>query len=170
MDGEGHFLALLGKKGQPSKRENSAQLHKVQKIPAEALEFLSHVGRSFAPDRLYLAKDALYYLPEGMPVLKGIRYLRTGLLLGTIGKNRFEPSQALAAYLKKEEFDRYLDFSSDDPRVIKYLKGETLDVSDRLPAGQKGWILIGTDGHPLGWGKLANGIIKNKYCAGWRWQ
>ena len=49
-------------------------------------------------------------MPDGLPSMKGIRFLRTGLLLGELKKNRFEPSQALAMNLKKEEYRHTLDF------------------------------------------------------------
>ena len=35
-----------------------------------------------------LVKDQLYFLPEGVCAAKGLRYLRTGLSLGTVKKNR----------------------------------------------------------------------------------
>lgn len=171
MEGEGHFLALLKKRGDSSAFKAGADTQKKEeRLPMCALEFLAQIKKNFAMERMYLLKDALYYLPIGLPVRNGIRYLRTGLFLGTVAKSRFEPSQALAMYLKKEEFQQYLDIPSYDIRVIKYLKGETLEVSDIVPLGEKGWILVGTDGHPLGWGKLSGGILKNKYYAGWRWQ
>ena len=100
----------------------------------------------------------------------GVRYLRTGLLLGSIAKNRFEPSQALAMNLRKEEYPRCIDLELSDSRTVKYLKGETLDVSDLAQPKAKGWHLVCVDGYPLGWGKLSGGILKNKYYAGWRWQ
>ena len=100
-----------------------------------------------------------------------LRYLRTGLLLGTCKKNRFEPSQALAMALERNGFDSCISFSADDGRTIRYLKGETLDVSDLLTSShKKGWQLVCVDGFPLGWAKLAGTSLKNKYYAGWRWQ
>ena len=58
--------------------------------------------------------------------IRGLRFLRTGLYLGEEKGNRFEPSQALAMALKKEDFDGTIDFSSEDERAIRYLKGERL--------------------------------------------
>ena len=101
--------------------------------------------------------------------IRGLRFLRTGLYLGEEKGNRFEPSQALAMALKKEDFDGTIDFSSEDERAIRYLKGETLDVEDLADASGKGWRLVCVDGFPLGWGKLAGGRLKNKYYPGWRW-
>lgn len=51
---------------------------------------------------------------------------------------------------------------------MRYLKGETIDVEDLIPAKAKGWHLVCTDGFPLGWGKVTNGTLKNKYLPGWR--
>ena len=109
-------------------------------------------------------------MPEGLPKLNGVRFLRSGLLLGELKKRRFEPSQALAMNLKKEEYENVLDLSVGDDRVIKYLKGETLDVEDLVSLQAKGWYLVCVDGYSLGFGKLSGQILKNKYLPGWRWQ
>ena len=66
---------------------------------------------------------------KGLPKLNGVRFLRTGLLLGELKKKRFEPSQAFAMSLKKEEYANILDLSVQDERVIKYLKGEPLQTA-----------------------------------------
>ena len=94
--------------------------------------------------------------------------MRTGLLLGELKKKRFEPSQALAMYLKKDDYKETLDFSAGDERVSRYLKGETLDLDDMVSDRSKGWYLVCVDGYPLGWGKLSRGTLKNKYLPGWR--
>ena len=100
---------------------------------------------------------------------KGLRIIRNGLLLGELKKNRFEPSQALAMSLKMSECKNVINIPSDDSRVIKYLKGETLDVEDITSRKEKGWYLVCVDGYPLGFGKLADQTLKNKYLPGWRW-
>ena len=131
--------------------------------------FLGGLRTDIDPCRLEIREDRVYYMPEGMPKLRGIRFLRSGLLLGELKKNRFEPGQALAMYLKKEEYENILDLSVEDDRVIRYLKGETLEVEDLVSAGAKGWYLVCVDGYPLGFGKLASQVLKNKYLPGWRW-
>ena len=93
-----------------------------------------------------------------------MRVLRNGLFLGEIRKNRFEPSQSLAMALKMNEYDHAVSLDVADERVIRYLKGETIELE-----GENGMTLICVDGYPLGWGKLTNGTLKNKYLAGWRW-
>ena len=72
--------------------------------------------------------------------------------------------------LKAEQFDSVLELSGKDERVIRYLKGETLDVHDITSARDSGWQLVCADGFPLGWAKRIGNQLKNKYYAGWRWQ
>ena len=139
------------------------------KNPEQLEEFLGHIDRKFESSRMDLRGEKVYYMPEGLPTLRGIRFLRTGLLMGELKKNRFEPSQALAMNLKKEEYDQVIDLPLEDERVMKYLKGETLDVEDLVKPKDKGWYLICVDGYPLGFGKLVNQMLKNKYLPGWRW-
>ena len=187
MKGEGHYLALLKKRetkeghnetkdafarrisdGKDRGRDGRMKQPKRAKIPEAVAEFFRDV--SFLPDaaRLDIRGERVYYMPEGLPDLRGIRFLRTGLLLGELKKGRFEPSQALAMYLKKEDYKYCIDFAAKDERVQRYLKGETLDVADVTEPGEKGWRLICVDGYPLGFGKLGGGALKNKYLPGWR--
>lgn len=65
--------------------------------------------------------------------------------------------------LTMDEYSNVANLEADDIRVIKYLKGETIDVD-----GENGYVLVCVAGYPLGWGKRTNGSIKNKYLAGWR--
>ena len=109
--------------------------------------------------------DGLYLLPEGTPKLDKLRVLRTGWMLGTLKKDRFEPSQAFAMGLKKEEVKNVVDFPLEDDRVIRYLKGETVEGE-----GKDGWTLFCVDGFPLGWAKMQKGRLKNKYAVSWKWE
>ena len=56
----------------------------------------------------------------------------------------------------------------EDERVERYLRGETILVGDGEATQSKGWILVCVDDYSLGWGKLVNGVLKNKYSSGWR--
>lgn len=173
IEGEGHFLALLqkGEKKQKATEEAPEKSRKrVKELPKELEEFLQLVAFPVDAERLEIRDGHVYLLPEGLPSIKGLRFLRTGLFLGELLKNRFEPSQALAMALKPEQFASCIHLESEDPRVLRYLKGETLDTEDLQPANKKGWQLVCVDGYPLGFGKLQNGTLKNKYYPGWRWQ
>lgn len=119
----------------------------------------------------------VYLQPEGLPSLDGLRVVRAGWYVGEAGRGKFEPSQALAMGLRQREAARSLDFRSDDLDVIRYLKGETLFVEANKLKLQgdsarplKGYVLVCTDGYPIGWGKYsADGMLKNELPAGWRW-
>lgn len=172
MPGEGHFAALLRKKGEsPLKKEpgNSRDSRGSVSLPLAAEEFLQMTGLDFSKGSFKLEKDRLYVLPIETEMPK-LRYLRTGLYLGELKKNRFEPSQALAMALSPDTFASCICLSGEDLRTRKYLKGETIDVTDLCPANSKGWQLVCVDGFSLGFGKLDRGKLKNKYYAGWRLQ
>lgn len=171
MHGEGHFVALLkkGVKQEVSEYAKAGKNKSAKKVPDELEQFFSDVIWEMDWNRLDIHGERVYYMPEGLPDVKGIRFLRTGLLLGELKKKRFEPSQALAMCLKMDEYTHVIDLLVSDERVVKYLKGETIEVDDLIPAKEKGWQLVCVDGYPLGWGKLTNGTLKNKYLPGWRW-
>ncbi len=172
MRGEGHYLALLRKKEEGKKmtadHTGKPSDGQIRALPEELKDFLSGISRTFDPNRILIREGKVYYMPEGLPELKGLRLLRTGLFLGELKTRRFEPSQALAMSLTSAEFDQILLLSSDDERVIKYLKGETIDAGGIYGTSGRGWVLICVDGFPLGFGKVSGGIIKNKYLRGWR--
>ena len=179
IKGEGHFVVLLRKKadGQETKQGKAgkqAKAEKQTKIPAalekelELKAFLEKCGIFEDPSRFMVREDSIYYLPENFEPAKGIRYLRTGLLVGTLKKGRFEPSQALAMVLSPDTFEDCISFDRGDDRVIRYLKGETLSLNEGEKP-RKGWVLVCVDGFALGFAK-GNGMnLKNKYYPGWRW-
>ncbi len=181
MKGEGHFLALL-KKQKDGKTESEgpgsvkdayspgkrSRRDRPVKLPEVCTAFLEQISRKWDPARFVFHGDRLYYMPEDLPDPDGLRCLRTGLLIGELKKDRFEPSQALAMNLKAEEYSRVISLPADDDRILRYLKGETLNVSDQAGPADTGWFLICVDGYPLGFGKLTKGTLKNKYLPGWR--
>lgn len=171
IEGEGHFVALLKKDGELKEDLSGKNLvSNVKKVPQEILDFLKYIDMEIDMSELQIFDTRVYVVPKQLGELKGLKYLRTGLLLGEIKKNRFEPSQALAMALKMEQFDSVINLDVDDARVIKYLKGETIEVDDITVTRSSGWQLVCVSGYPLGFGKLVNGTLKNKYLTGWRWQ
>ena len=175
MDGEGHFLALFRKKGDslpPVFRSSGKGPDKNTRKWLD--EFFAEIGlktlggQEFDWNRVEVRKDKVYYqLPFPLD-LRGISFLRNGLYLGDLKKNRFEPSQPLALALHKGDIEATISLSVSDERITRYLKGETLNIEPDEAAHKKGWHLLCADGYPVGFGKLVNGILKNKYPAGWR--
>lgn len=177
IEGEGHFLALLRKKDTAAalpavkagfSGKGNGQVRQLEK-ESDFLQWEEMVAYSFDRSRLMVLGGMVYYLPECFDRSWNLRYLRTGLFLGEWKKNRFEPSQAVAMALRMEDFSQSLSLSAQDERTIRYLKGETI-FPEAGETYKKGWVLIGVDGHPLGWAKYTGSNFKNKYYPGWRWQ
>ena len=85
----------------------------------------------------------------------------------------FVPSHCLAISLNNDELmtDSVLRLNRDDPRLIRYLKGETITLSDEeaLVIKKRGTVVIAVDRYPLGFGKLSGDMsVKNLYPKAWR--
>lgn len=169
LEGEGHFVTLLKKRGGIEQNHSSyvVPIKEQKLISEEARQFLDSLHFKIDYSRITVREDRLFLLPEGIVDLKGLRVLRSGLLLGEMKKNRFEPSQALASSLKVTDYDNVYNLSIEDEDVIRYLKCESIDVKDEKC--KDGWVLVCVEGFPLGWGKLNKKSFKNKYLPGWRW-
>lgn len=169
--GEGHFVALIKKETDPDMCHGDASgeyAFKPYRMDTVTEEFFSKIKSDrFDTGRIEEKSGRLFYICEDMPDVKGLRLLRNGLFLGEIKKNRFEPSQSLAMFLRADEFDNVYSMTADDNRVIKYLKGETIEAEDDNTL-RNGYTLVCVDGYPLGWAKNNKGTLKNKYLTGWR--
>ena len=170
MKGEGHFLALLKKS--ETAMEAVVRIGRTQRPDKKTRQVVDafFVDCKWEPDweRIEVRGGKVYLVPELPEKLQGIHFLRNGLYMGDLKKDRFEPSQQLAMMLKGNDYAGVLSLKSEDVRVEKYLHGETLLVEAGESTIAKGWILVCVDGFPLGWGKLVNGVLKNKYASGWR--
>lgn len=166
LDGEGHFLACLRKAGPKLQRTMTAGTGEkgiALKDCREWREFESEYLKTEWKGIFLCFGDQLYLAPEGTPVLKGLKVLRPGLHLGTLKKNRFEPSHALALALRPGEVRYCYELSHE--QAAAYLGGQTMTAE-----GEKGWYLMSISGYSIGWGKLAGGMMKNHYPKGLRKQ
>lgn len=174
MNGEGHFLALLQKPGQtiternPPRTKGDKAAFALMEAFFEEIGMKSLGGHPFDWNRVEIRADKVYYLPPVTGNFRGLSFLRNGLYLGDLKKNRFEPSQPLALAFRKGEVHACISLPVTDPRLTRYLKGETLQIESGEAPGPKGWHLLCVDGYPIGFGKLVNQTFKNKYPAGWR--
>lgn len=169
MPGEGHFIALIEKDKNATEYYRAKRKSYNTKICQELEDFINSTTFSIDKRDIAIRDDRVYVISKDMVEDSGLRIMRGGLLLGELKKNRFEPSQAFAMALKKEQFDAVIDLPVKDDRVVRYLKGETIDVPEFEERTKKGWNLFCVDGYPLGWGKFNGTSLKNKYLAGWRW-
>lgn len=145
--GEGQFAALLKRHGEASPR--------TARRPLE-----------------WKRKDELYLLPEGVMPEKGLHYLMTGLHVSTEKKGRTEKTQAFAMTRNGAEKtgQPVLSLRADDERLMRYLRGETIGLSEeeRQNLPEKEDILVCLEDYPLGFGKCAGPRLKNKRDKGWR--
>ncbi|MFD2613223.1 RsmF rRNA methyltransferase first C-terminal domain-containing protein [Paenibacillus gansuensis] len=208
MQGEGHFFAVLEHSGStgeaaPADEDAGGALRRARAQPrgrkggggwkqaadeteltreeAEQVErFMRLTLTRPLPGKLMKYGSHVYLQPPGVPRLDTLKVIRPGWFIGTLKKNRFEPSHPLALGLKADEAVRRVDLPSTEPEAIRYLKGETLEISASLiltaldpkpdeEGWTKGYCLVCVDGFPLGWGKWRDGMLKNEYPAGWRW-
>lgn len=165
VKGEGHFAAALIKAGEgagesrPIKTEAGLR----EKECGEFADFRQEYIRKELSGVLLKFGDQVYLAPEETPSLHKLRVLRAGLHLGTLKKNRFEPSHALAQALSGGDVKYVKNLDVQGPEAQAYLRGEALRAE-----GEKGWYLITVEGISLGWGKLAGGMMKNHYPRGLR--
>lgn len=176
-EGEGHYLALLRKTGtwtaedgrkrkQPKYWNDKAGRSYVEEFLKKSLTASGHDALEAGMDRLILFGDQLYQLPEGTPGLDRLRVLRPGLHLGAFKTKRFEPAHALSHFLKPEQAVSVCRLEPEDPQVLDYLKGNTVNGETDL----SGWTLVCIGEYPLGWGKAVSGTVKNHYPKGLRIQ
>lgn len=181
VKGEGHFLAVLHREGgqlssaATAGTEKSLALKDCKEFLDFAKEALTIPAEELTAGKILLRfGEQLYLAPAETPSLRGLKVLRPGLHLGTVKKNRFEPSHALALFLKKEQAVQAVNLACDGTAVRKYLEGQTLtigegcDVEMADAALPKGWCLVCVDGYSLGWGKAAGAVLKNHYPKGLR--
>lgn len=136
VKGEGHFLAVLhrGTKDISAERqtagtEKSLALKDCKEFLDFAKEALTIPAEELTAGKILLRfGEQLYLAPAETPSLRGLKVLRPGLHLGTVKKNRFEPSHALALFLKKEQAVNGINLSCDGTAVRKYLEGQTLTI------------------------------------------
>ena len=174
IDGEGHFMALLKKDGtgdnirESVKTRTDPATEKWLRLFFDEIGLRTLGGKPFDFSRVETKGDKVYYLPPDSADFRGLVFLRNGLYLGDLKKNRFEPSQPFALALHKGDVEGTISLPVSDPRLERYLKGETLPIAPGEAAHGKGWHLLCVEGWPLGFGKLINQTLKNKYPAGWR--
>jgi NOL1/NOP2/sun family putative RNA methylase len=155
--GEGHFAAVLRKKG-----EEDCEFTPIAgaKLPKEWVSFTKELDVKLPTGKAVLFGETLYWVPEGMPEIGRLKVMRPGLELGMLKKGRFEPAHALALWLK--ECRNMQSFPADSKEMADYIHGNV------VPSHVKGWTLVTADGYSIGWGKGDGTVLKNHYPKGLR--
>ncbi len=162
LEGEGHFVAKLHRKGSSEPKENIGS--GLASFPEILKEFWQENIKLPTDNYTYTAYgDHCFLVPRELPSLDGLKVSRPGLFLGEFKTKRFEPSQALIMALTKEQIQNTISFERGDREISIYLRGQTFPVE-----GKSGWVGVFMDRFPLGWGKVSNGVLKNHYPKAWR--
>ena len=157
VKGEGHFSAVLIKKGE--------EKYKKRIMPKTAGKDIIESYRVFEKENLNITLEGnfiafgenLYLLPKEMISLDKIKCIRPGLLLGEVRKGRFIPSHHLCMSLKKEDFKRTISLS--DEKIDDYVKGISIPL-----VSEKGYgAMLYMEKFPIGWYKYSDGYAKNHY-------
>ena len=166
--GGGHFVAVLQRRPtiEPVAQPRPWPPVRLPRPVEQAYRAFcaAHLAGVPVAERLALVGSYLYALPPELPDLSGLRFLHPGWWLGTLKKDRFEPSHALALGLALGDALRSVRLNAASPDLRAYLQGSGF----RNP-GDDGWLLVAVESHPLGWGKRVNGTVKSHYPKGLRW-
>lgn len=182
VDGEGHFVAKLVRRGcvdtdlkadRKTKKNKNSKNRKNETKPAltkENMKLLSEfLDETISEDmaawiknsRLVMFGEQLYRLPDMEVDIKGLKVQRAGLHIGEFKKQRFEPSHSLALALKISEAKNVVKLTCDNPQTIGFFNGQSVMLSDEQAAEcKKGWALVCVDGYPAGWGKVNGAQVK----------
>ncbi|MDO5023050.1 MAG: hypothetical protein Q4E07_06945 [Eubacteriales bacterium] len=147
MEGEGHFICLLKKRGTPKHIDIPT---KEKNFKAQD-DFVSQIA--FAPKINALFKGSYVNCPVDIRLFDGIPILRAGLHILQDGKT-YRPEHALALACKaKQQYPLNLD------EAVKFISGETIPCEKKVT----GWLTPTYQGFQLGFGKASQGQIKNHY-------
>ncbi len=186
--GDGHFCVHMVK-GEKTARQTPISGYVRSNKPLKASERRGFdLAREFLADILTDAgleeitripytnhSGGVFLIDFDENLFKGLKVCKTGLYIGdsrltSAGKSVFAPSNSLALTFSKEMIkpDRYLALGFDDPRLERYLKGETIQLMPDDGVTGNGTIVVGIGSAPLGFGKVGGTQIKNMYPKAWR--
>lgn len=190
VDGEGHFVAKLVRRGcvdtdlkadRKTKKNKNSKNRKNETKPALTKEnmklFSEFLDETISEDmaawiknsRLVMFGEQLYRLPDMEVDIKGLKVQRAGLHIGEFKKQRFEPSHSLALALKLNDAKNVVKLTCENPQTIGFFNGQSVMLSDEQAVEcKKGWALVCVDGYPAGWGKVNGAQVKNHYPKGLR--
>ncbi len=178
--GEGLFMALLQKPGepdssqrdvlletasQPSKKRNKKEASSKVAIPDEWREKL------IAPDRFHVTNSGddiiaipVEHFPDYQLFSRHFNLLYAGVILATLKGRDYMPHISLALSTSLD-LSQVTVCETDLDMALAYLRREGLILPPDLP---RGYILVTYQGYPLGWVKNIGNRANNLYPQEWR--
>ena len=181
--GDGHFCVHIRKAGarnetdpgMPSKDKLKATERKgIELAKAFLGDLLGDDSEELTDIPLTIHGTGVFRIPFDEKLFGRLKIVKTGLYIGDIrisaGKTLFAASNSIALSLDTEKIrqDSYIGIPAGDERITRYLKGETISISDMTGIKSSGYVVIGVDKYPLGLGKISGSTIKNLYPKAWR--
>ena len=163
--GEGQFAALIVRDDGPSVPSLFLPASgSGRKTLPPFLDYLSENALPVEPSAIRALPDGrIYILPDTVPDSQiPLHVLRTGIFAGEIRNSRFVPSHCLYMSYPASCFRSSVDLSEEE--AIRFLSGETFPCSSSL----RGYTAVCFGGHPIGFGKAVDGIMKNHLPKGLR--
>lgn len=163
--GEGHFVAVMQKKGVSDKSslEQTVYCDKSRDSDCRLFsEFYKEYFKDDVPHNTVSSGGMVYITPDAR-ISGRIKIKRNGILAGVCRNGRFIPEHALFNNPFHHAVN-VLDLQLDDIRTFKFLHGEEIFCDTSL----KGYTQVKICGIPTGFGKASNGTLKNHYPKGLR--
>lgn len=162
--GEGHFVALLHRRGENTGAAAVAAPAKADAVAREATALYADCFADEPQGRFAVYGQQVHLLPPELPELGGLPIVSAGFAVAELCKNRLEPCHAAFMAARAADCRRLVNLTRDDPRVTAFLRGEQIEAPDDL----KGWTAVAVEGITLGFGKVSGGTLKNRYPKGLR--
>ena len=147
VDGEGHFVAKLVRRGcvdtdlkadRKTKKNKNSKNRKNETKPAltkENMKLLSEfLDETISEDmaawiknsRLVMFGEQLYRLPDMEVDIKGLKVQRAGLHIGEFKKQRFQPSHSMSLAIKIKEAKNVVKITFDNPQTFGFFNGPSV--------------------------------------------
>lgn len=183
--GEGHFVCLMKRNDIVScitddfknkSNYNNARETKNSKQKSEYKKCNDKLWLEFVKDNFLQNPEQTAYISDAgkvilaseemLEIARDLPCISCGVLAGYVKKGYFEPSHTLFMASSCGKVRLTVDFSPNSDELSSFLHGES--VISPFSEKEKGYCLITTDGFPLGFCKVSDGMLKNKLPKGIR--
>jgi NOL1/NOP2/sun family putative RNA methylase len=156
--GDGHFIAVMRKTEGPAKPSARKTWPEDKGAFKAFRNFCEEALTNCPSDRVVKTHSHVYVPDSDAPLFSDLRVVAPGWWMGEQRGERFIPSHALALGLTLAQARQSLKLTAGDPLTARYTHGEALPIP-----GAEGWVMVGVDGFPLGWGHRVGSTLKNFY-------
>lgn len=157
--GEGQFMAVLKDTSPALPRPTVSRI--TSKTDPIVMDFLKDTLTSVDMSCLGAHKGNAVYMPPALS-LEHCTAFSCGVAIGEVKKNYMLPHHQFFMALG-QQFQRRIEFSPDDPDLLRYLRGEEISAD----CGN-GWAVVTVCGCAVGGAKVSGGRAKNHYPKGLR--